>query len=76
MNGAGNANQVLNLQHQGSIAAWHFIYFGYSKAQRRAYVNLVLRTGAQQIDYTNTNHYWAEKFFFVLRDARYPNYNG
>jgi hypothetical protein len=76
MNAGGNANSVQNLAHQGLNVQWHFVYFGYSKSEKRAFVNVVLKSGALQLNYPNHNHYWTEKFFFVLRDARYPNFSG
>jgi hypothetical protein len=76
MNAAGNANIYTNINHAGLIQAWHFIYFGYSKAQKRAYFTTFLRSGVLNYNVPNANHYYAEKFFFVLRDARYANYQG
>lgn len=72
----GNANSYQNIVHNNQHTEWHFIYFGYSKTQSRAYVNLVLKSGALQLDYPKHNHYWTERFWFVLIDSRYPNYNG
>jgi hypothetical protein len=73
---AGNANVYQNVQHQGIIVAWHFVYFGYSKAQSKAVLFTEFKSGTQRLEFANTNHYWAEKFFFVLRDSRYPNFQG
>lgn len=47
MNGGGNANQVQNIQHNQEVTTWHFVYFAYSKLERRAFVNLVLKSGAK-----------------------------
>jgi hypothetical protein len=76
MNGAGNANVLQNYQHQNQITGWHFIYFGYSKAERRAFAYFQFKGGAATLNFPDLSHYWAEKFFFVLKDSRYQNYNG
>ena len=54
--------------HAGANAAWHFIYFGYSKTENRAYGFVKTRTGATVLNWANTKHYWAERFFFTLKD--------
>ena len=46
MNGGGNSNAAKNMPaHNGANTAWHFIYFGYSKTENRAYAFVKLRTG-------------------------------
>jgi hypothetical protein len=65
------------MPHDNLHTAWHFIYYGYSKTEKRAFVYMSLRTGTKNLNYPNTNHYWTEKFYFVLgRDVRYPFWNG
>ena len=76
MNAGGDANVVQNLQHDGIIQSWHYIYFGYSRPLRRAFAFFQFKNGVKTLDYTNINHYLSERFFFVQRDARYNNYNG
>jgi hypothetical protein len=34
------------------------------------------RTGSAKIEYTGVNHYWAEKYYFTLKDGRYANFQG
>lgn len=34
------------------------------------------RTSTTVTDFPKSNHYWTEKFWFVLRDARYNNFLG
>ena len=34
------------------------------------------RTFSVEKDFPNTNHYWAEKFFFALKETRYQFWNG
>ena len=36
LNGEGNANYFRNVPHRDRILAWHFVYFGYSRALRKA----------------------------------------
>lgn len=76
MNGAGNANIYTNINHAGQNQAWHFIYFGYSKAQARAYFATFLRSGVLSYNVPNAKHYFAERFFFVLRNTKYANFVG
>lgn len=76
MNAAGDANVVQNQQHDGLIQAWHYVYFGYSRTAKRAFVFIQFKNGVKTLDYPNVNHYLTERFFFVQRDARYQNYNG
>jgi hypothetical protein len=76
MNAAGDANKHTPFKHDTQNQVWHYIYFGYSKAQQRAFFFVQFRTSSGNQDYPKTNHYWTEKFWFVLRDARYANFNG
>jgi hypothetical protein len=46
------------------------MYFGYSKIAKRAFWYAQFKGGSIQKDYPATNHYWAEKFWFQLKDAR------
>ena len=36
LNGAGNANVVHNLEHKNRHLQWHFVYFAYSRKERKA----------------------------------------
>jgi hypothetical protein len=38
MNAGGNTNSVQNMPHDNLHQAWHFIYYGYSKTEKRAFV--------------------------------------
>lgn len=72
----GNPNLVQNIGHNKVITQWHFIYFGYSRDARKAYVYFQLKIGSQKIEYPNCHHYLAEKFYFALKDSRYPYFSG
>jgi hypothetical protein len=76
MNGAGDANINQNMVHQGYNQDWHFVYFGYSKAEQRAFAWISWRNGVQKLDFPKARHYWSEKFYFLLKDARYQFYSG
>lgn len=48
MNGGGNANAWQNMPaHANFNSAWHYIYFGYSRPDNRAFAFVRLRTGVQ-----------------------------
>ena len=64
------------MPHDGRNTEWHFVYFGYSKTERRAFFFVKFRNGFLSLNYANINHFIAEKLFFAIRDSRYPNYNG
>ena len=37
MNGKGNPNIFKNAKYGEGLTSWHFIYFGYSREERKAY---------------------------------------
>jgi len=37
LNGQGNANLFKNVQYKAELTEWHYIYFAYSRKDRRAY---------------------------------------
>jgi hypothetical protein len=47
LNGNGNANVVRNVAHKNRHLTWHFIYFGYTKNEKKARV-LVKFTDADE----------------------------
>jgi hypothetical protein len=71
MNMGGDANRWDSVFQQNQHTQWHFVYFGYSKLQKRAYFTTQYKGTTTTKDYPATNHYWAEKFWFALKDARY-----
>jgi hypothetical protein len=76
MNGAGEPNLNQNLDHKGANKAWHLVYFGYSRTERKAYFFINFPSNAISAEYKNINHYLATKIFFTLRDSRYANFQG
>lgn len=52
------------------------MYYGYSKVLSRAFVFVKFPERQPSLNYPNINHYWAERFYFVLIDSRYPNFQG
>jgi hypothetical protein len=77
MNMGGDANRWTNVPHNSQNRNWHFIYFGYSKANKQAYfVHLIPGQPPGVYNIPNTNHYFTEKFWFAVRDARYPTWSG
>ncbi len=76
MNMGGDANRWDSVHHAGQNTQWAFMYFGYSKALKRAFWWNQYKGASIQKDYPNTNHYWTEKFWFALKDARYQFWNG
>lgn len=76
MNMEGDANKNSAVSHGGINTQWHHIYYGYSKIQKRAYFQASFKSSSLPLDQPNTNHYWSEKFWFLLKDSRYPWLNG
>lgn len=58
------------------VTSWHFIYFAYSKQQTQLTYNFVFKQVNKPNVLDKINHYFAPQFFFLIRDARNPNYNG
>jgi hypothetical protein len=57
---------VKNIAHKNRHLAWHFIYFGYSKDDKRARVLVKFTDSYEEIVYDNVNHYIAEKLFVFI----------
>lgn len=55
---------------------WHYLYYGYSRIERKAHGYIKYTSDEKTITYADTNHYLAEKFYLLLRDERYPSYIG
>jgi hypothetical protein len=66
MFGGGIPNAVKNIKYGASIKKWHFIYFGYSWVERKAYAFVKFFDREEGAVYMNVNHYLAEKFFFFV----------
>jgi len=77
MNGAGNVNLVQNVVHKNRINNWFFVYYGYSKTDKHAYVYVKFTDSEESLNYANTNHYFTPKFYvFVGKDAHFPGFSG
>lgn len=77
MNGAGNANANQRVQYTADkINAWHFIYQAYNKNTAQSYFFIKWATDSAKHQYDNHRHYFAEKFYFIVRPARYAVVNG
>lgn len=77
MNGAGNANIHKNAKQGAGVSKWHFIYFGYSKKEKKAVGYYKTKDAKQEVVFDNVNHYVARQLIFYLtKDQFYPAYNG
>ncbi|CAD8140693.1 unnamed protein product [Paramecium octaurelia] len=77
MNGAGNPNMVSNIVHKNRHLEWFFVYFGYSKNERKGFVGVKFTGGIETIEYNNVNHYYTPYFYtFVGKDKQFPGFNG
>ena len=77
MQGAGNANVNQRIQHDGKFVRWHYIYFGYSKPQNRAYAYVKWASGENSLNFPNTNHYYISKFYmWVPKERFYAAFSG
>lgn len=77
MNGAGNPNIYKDLKHGEGLQKWHFLYFAYSRKERKAYGYYQHKDHKLEATFTNVNHYLANNFMlFVAKDRFYPSYNG
>jgi len=66
MNGNGNANLVKNIQHKNRHFTWHFVWFGYSRVERKARAYVKFLDGEEELVYDNVNHYIPEKLYLYL----------
>jgi hypothetical protein len=66
MNGNGNANYNKNIPHKNRHLNWHFIYFGYSRDERKARVYVKFTEGEEELNYDNVNHYIPSKLYVYL----------
>jgi hypothetical protein len=75
--GAGNPNVYKTVKYGSEISKWHFIYFGYSRKEKRATGFVQFEGRKEKFDIPQTNHYLAKDFYFyVAKDKFYPAYNG
>lgn len=77
LNGNGNANIFQNVKLNKDISEWHFIYFGYSRKERKAAGYVQFTNRKEEISIPNLNHYVARQFLvYLAKDQFYPSYNG
>lgn len=77
LNGAGNSNFYKNLSVKNRHTKWFFVYFGYSKFDKKAFAYVQWHDSREGLQYTNVNHYYAEKFFvFIGKDTYHNSWNG
>lgn len=77
LNGEGNRNLFQNIRHEGNYVRWFFVYYGYSKVQKKAYTHVKWFNKDDNFVQSNVNHYYAYKFWFYLgKDRHYPAWNG
>jgi hypothetical protein len=48
LNGNGNANLVKNVPHKNRHFSWHFVFFGYSRPERKARVFVKFADGEEE----------------------------
>lgn len=77
LNGAGRSNWPQNVRHFGRHVKWHYVYFGYSKTDKKAFAYVKFHDKEESRVWNNVNHYYAEKFLlYVAKDRHYNAYNG
>lgn len=65
-----------DFQTGGQHFNWHFVYYGYSRTERKAYAYVKFPKEEKTFTFKDINHYLPEKFFLLFKDARYPPYVG
>lgn len=77
MNGAGNANHHKNINHNNRHFKWFFVYYGYSKKERLANIQVKWSNSDDGMTYEDINHYFTPEFFvYVGKDKHFPGHNG
>lgn len=72
LNGAGNPNVHQNIPST-LHKQWHYIYYGYSRIQRKAYGYIKFLEGEGEITHANCNHYVTNQHYFTMeKDKFYP----
>jgi hypothetical protein len=64
-----------NIPHKNQHVKWHFIYFGYSRAQRKARAYVKFADSDSEMNYDDINHFLPERLLvFIGRDIKNPNF--
>lgn len=75
--GAGNVNSVQNILYKNDLPRWHFVYFGYSKPERKAFSAVEFRTRTETLEFKDHDHYLPNKFSLYLgKDKWHATYSG
>lgn len=57
LNGRGNPNYWQAVPYENDLTSWHYIYFGYSRKQRAAYVYVEFQSRKAEQHFTDVNHF-------------------
>jgi hypothetical protein len=77
LNGNGNPDIHQGAPYTYYLPLWHFIYFGYSRQDRRAFAFIQFRDSQQTLNWASTDHYLTPKFsIFVGGDFTYQSFSG
>lgn len=75
--GGGTVNSVQNINYGNDLNKWHYIYFGYSRAQRLAHSLVEFRTKTEQASWKDHNHFLPNKFsLYLAKDKWHAAYSG
>lgn len=75
--GAGNANLFKSVKAGNDMNKWHFVYFGYSRKERRAAGFVQFEGRKEEVNFPDTNHFLNRNYYiYIGKDKFYPAYNG
>jgi len=75
--GGGNVNSIQNIFYKNDLPKWHFVYFGYSKAEKMAYAKVEFKSRTEELIYKDHNHFLPNKFsIYMGRDKWHAIYSG
>jgi hypothetical protein len=62
---------------EGTLTRWSFIYFGYSRIERRAHGFNLVDGKVARVDFADTNHFLSSAhILYLAKDRFYPSYSG
>lgn len=75
--GEGNPHLWQTVPYEDQLTKWHFIYFGYNRYERQAYVFVKFASKEFKLNFEDINH-WVipHKKLFIGQDENYPAYSG
>jgi hypothetical protein len=77
MNGRGNPNVYKSVKYGEQLPEWHFVYFAYTRKQRKAYGYVAFKGRKEVVQFDGINHYLAKQYrVFVAKDRFYPSFSG